>query len=60
MSTHYLCAQKNVHVGDCVYLLLLLILTDLTYGVALEITDTVLPNCQFPKQYVTGKVVNAL
>lgn len=59
MYTDSLCAQELVHVGHCKHLSVVIATSNrvLTYGVALEITDTVLPNCQFPLSMEQGKLL---
>lgn len=49
MCTGSLCAQELMHVRDCKRLSVVIANSKkvLTYGVALEITDTMLPNCHF-------------
>lgn len=44
------CAQELVRIGDCKRLSVVIANSNkvLTYGIVLEITATVLPNCQFP------------
>lgn len=50
MLTVSSCAQELVRVGDCKRLSVIIANSNkvLTYGIALEITATMLPNCQFP------------
>lgn len=60
MCTGSLCTQELMHVRDCKRLSVVIANSKkvLTYGVALEITDTMLPNYQFCSG--TRKTANVL
>lgn len=60
MRTDSLCTKEFMHVRDCKHLSVVIANSNrvLTYGVALEITDTMLPNCQFCSS--KGKTANVL